>query len=96
MKLNTKKFKNTSENLSLKSRQFIKPRQSLKSRQFLKSRQSLKSIKLHSFSPLLNKELQERIEKHQLHIETLIEINEKYSDTIGKLRARLKELIVKS
>ena len=45
---------------------------------------------------LLNKELQERIEKHQLHIETLIEINEKYSDTIGKLRARLKELIVKS
>ena len=25
-----------------------------------------------------------------------IEINEKYSDTIGKLRARLKELIVKS
>jgi len=44
---------------------------------------------------LLNKELQERIEKHQLHIETLIEINEKYSDTIGKLRARLKEIIVK-
>jgi chaperonin cofactor prefoldin len=44
---------------------------------------------------LLNKELQERIEKYQLHIETLIEINEKYSDTIGKLRARLKELIVK-
>jgi len=57
MKLNTKKFKNTSENLSLKSRQFIKSRQSLKSRQFLKSRQSLKSIKLHSFSPLLNKQL---------------------------------------
>ena len=45
---------------------------------------------------ILNKELQERIEKYQLHIETLIEINEKYSDTIGKLRARLKELIVKS
>ncbi len=44
---------------------------------------------------MLNKELQERIEKHQLHIETLIEINEKYSDTIGKLRARLKEFIVK-
>jgi hypothetical protein len=57
MKLNTKKFKNTSKNLSLKSRQFIKSRQSLKSRQFLKSRQSLKSIKLHSFSPLLNKQL---------------------------------------
>ena len=45
---------------------------------------------------MLNKELNERIEKHLLHIETLIEINEKYSDTIGKLRARLKELIVKS
>jgi len=45
---------------------------------------------------MLNKELQERIEKYQLHIETLIEINEKYSDTIGKLRARLKEIIVKS
>jgi len=44
----------------------------------------------------LNKELHERIEKLELHIETLIEINEKYSDTIGKLRARLKELIVKS
>jgi len=45
---------------------------------------------------MLNKELHERIEKLELHIETLIEINEKYSDTIGKLRARLKELIVKS
>jgi chaperonin cofactor prefoldin len=44
----------------------------------------------------LNKELHERIEKLELHIETLVEINEKYSDTIGKLRARLKELIVKS
>jgi hypothetical protein len=43
----------------------------------------------------LNRELLERIEKHQLHIETLIQINEKYSDIIGKLRARLKELIVK-
>lgn len=44
---------------------------------------------------MLNKELKERIEKLELHIETLIEINEKYSNTIGKLRARLKELIVK-
>jgi chaperonin cofactor prefoldin len=44
----------------------------------------------------LNKELHERIEKLELHIETLVEINEKYSNTIGKLRARLKELIVKS
>ena len=43
----------------------------------------------------LNKELLERIEKHQLHIETLVKINEDYSTVIGKLRARLKELIVK-
>lgn len=43
----------------------------------------------------LNKELLERIEKHQLHIETLVKINENYSNIIGKLRARLKELIVK-
>ena len=43
----------------------------------------------------LNQELKERIEKHQLHIETLTEINEQYSNIIGKLRARLKELIVK-
>ena len=43
----------------------------------------------------LNKELFERIEKHQLHIETLVKINEDYSVMIGKLRARLKELIVK-
>ena len=43
---------------------------------------------------LLNKELKERLEKHQLHIETLIEINEKYSNIIGKLRVRLKKLIV--
>jgi chaperonin cofactor prefoldin len=43
----------------------------------------------------LNKELLERIEKHQLHIETLVKINEDYSVMIGKLRARLKELIVK-
>jgi hypothetical protein len=45
MKLNIKKFKNTSKNLSLKSRRS------------LKSRQSLKSLKLRSFSPLLNKQL---------------------------------------
>jgi hypothetical protein len=43
----------------------------------------------------LNKELLERIEKHQLHIETLVKINEDYSVMIGKLRSRLKELIVK-
>jgi|APGre2960657404_1045060.scaffolds.fasta_scaffold239970_2 hypothetical protein len=44
---------------------------------------------------MLNSELNERIEKYQLHIETLIKINEDYSNLIGKLRARLKELIVK-
>ena len=42
---------------------------------------------------MLKKELNERIEKHLLHIETLIEINERFSNTIGKLRARLKDLI---
>jgi len=42
----------------------------------------------------INKELLERIEKHQLHIETLIKINEEYSTLIGKLRARLKQLVV--
>jgi hypothetical protein len=42
----------------------------------------------------LNKELLERIEKHQLHIETLIKINEEYSIIISKLRARLKKLVV--
>jgi chaperonin cofactor prefoldin len=42
----------------------------------------------------LNKELLERIEKHQLHIETLININEEYSNTIAKLRTKLKKLIV--
>jgi len=43
---------------------------------------------------ILNQELLERIEKLELHKETLIEINEKYSNIIGKLRARLKKLIV--
>lgn len=42
----------------------------------------------------LNKELLERIEKYELHIETLIKINEEYSTLIGKLRARLKKLVV--
>lgn len=43
---------------------------------------------------LLNQELLERVEKLELHKETLIEINEKYSNIIGKLRVRLKKLIV--
>ena len=44
---------------------------------------------------MLNKELLERIEKLELHKETLIEINEKYSNIISKLRIRLKQLIIK-
>jgi hypothetical protein len=43
---------------------------------------------------MLNKDFQERIEKLELHKETLIEINEKYSNIICKLRTRLKQLIV--
>jgi hypothetical protein len=42
---------------------------------------------------MLNTELNERIEKYQLHIETLRNINEHYSNLIGKLRVRLKEII---
>jgi len=41
-----------------------------------------------------NQELLERIEKLEMHKETLIKINEEYSITIGKLRSRLKKLIV--
>jgi hypothetical protein len=44
---------------------------------------------------LLNKELLERIEKHELQIETLIKINEEYSNIISRLRTRLKNLIIK-
>lgn len=44
---------------------------------------------------LLNKELLERIEKHELQIETLIKINEEYSNIISRLRIRLKNLIIK-
>ena len=43
---------------------------------------------------LLNKELLERIEKHELQIETLIKINEEYSNIISRLRIRLKNLII--
>jgi len=43
----------------------------------------------------LNKELLERIEKYQLHIETLIKINEEYSNTIAKLRIKVKSLALK-
>jgi chaperonin cofactor prefoldin len=53
-------------------------------------------IRVKNCEVMLNKELKERAEKLELHIETLLEINEKYSQTIAKLRIKLKELIVKS
>lgn len=43
---------------------------------------------------IMNTELLARIEKYELHIETLLKINEEYSNKIGELRARLKKLIV--
>jgi hypothetical protein len=43
---------------------------------------------------IMNIELLARVEKYQLHIETLLKINEEYSDKIGELRSRLKKLIV--
>ena len=43
---------------------------------------------------LLNQELLERIEKLELHKETLLKINENYSDNLSKLRIKLKKLIV--
>jgi hypothetical protein len=41
----------------------------------------------------LNKTLKETIEKNELHIETLVKINEEYSNIIAKLRIKLKNLI---
>jgi len=43
----------------------------------------------------LNKELKERIEKGDLHNETLGKIIEHYIDTVARLRIRLKDLILK-
>jgi len=43
---------------------------------------------------MLNKDLKQRIEKMELHHETLIKINENYSNAIAELRLRLKSLIV--
>jgi DNA-directed RNA polymerase subunit H (RpoH/RPB5) len=43
---------------------------------------------------MMNKELKQLIEKMELHHETLIKINENYSDKIAKLRLKLKQLIV--
>ena len=42
---------------------------------------------------ILNKELSERIEKQELHIETLLKINEEYSNKISKLRLYTKHLL---
>ena len=56
MKLNTKKFKNTSKNELLTSIN-IKSLKSRKSRKSMKSMKPMKSRKLRSFSPLLNKQL---------------------------------------
>ena len=43
---------------------------------------------------MMNNELKQLIEKMELHHETLIKINENYSNKISKLRLRLKQLIV--
>ena len=43
---------------------------------------------------VMSKNLQINIEKLEQNIETLMEINEKYADTIGLLRNRLKKLIL--
>jgi chaperonin cofactor prefoldin len=43
---------------------------------------------------IMNIELLARVEKYQLHIETLLKINEEYSNKIGELRSKLKKLIV--
>jgi len=43
----------------------------------------------------LNKQFKERIEKLELHQETLIKINEQYANIIGILRARLKDIVTK-
>ena len=42
----------------------------------------------------MNKNLQINIEKLELNIETLMEINEVYAKKIGLLRNRLKKLII--
>ena len=43
----------------------------------------------------LNQDLKERIEKLELHNDTLIKINENYSNIISKLRLQLKNIIFK-
>jgi seryl-tRNA synthetase len=41
----------------------------------------------------LNAELLQRIEKLELHIETLIKINEEYSNMVAQLRLTIKNII---
>ena len=41
----------------------------------------------------LNADLKKEIEKRDLHIETLVKINEQYSDKIAKLRMTLKKWV---
>ena len=43
----------------------------------------------------LNQDMKERIEKCELHNETLGKIIEQYIDTVARLRIRLKDLILK-
>ena len=52
-------------------------------------------IRVKQNEVLINKEYKDLIEKLELHNETLIEINEKYSTKIGKLRNQLKNLVIK-
>lgn len=45
---------------------------------------------------LMNTDLKTRNEKLELHIETLLKINEEFSDKIAKLRCQLKNIINKT
>jgi chaperonin cofactor prefoldin len=42
---------------------------------------------------MLNAQLLQRIEKLELHIETLIKINEEYSNMVAQLRLTIKKII---
>ena len=42
---------------------------------------------------MLNADLLQRIEKLELHIETLIKINEEYSNMVAQLRLTIKKII---
>jgi len=43
---------------------------------------------------MLNADLLQRIEKLELHIETLIKINEEYSNMVAQLRLTIKNIIL--